>query len=152
MCLMVYIAAHEALRKVDWVEAAPAFYVADLSPDERRVDSQFRTGNVVYAGSYEGYGCGFQYGEFRVIVAPEALAATQPFESEPVAEANVLADIAWATRCRRRSILHLHWIGCLPWGLPPRPIHVVEQVWTEIIQHAPEALAGPRLERENPAI
>ena len=35
--------------------------------------------------------------EVRVIVAPEALAATQPFESEPVAEANVLADIAWAT-------------------------------------------------------
>ena len=35
-----------------------------------------------------------------------------------------------------------------PWGLPPRPIHVVEQVWTEIIQHAPEALADPRLERE----
>ena len=64
MCLMVYIAAHEALRKVDWVEAAPAFYVADLSPDERRVDSQFRTGNVVYAGSYEGCGCGFQYGEY----------------------------------------------------------------------------------------
>lgn len=25
MCLMVYIAAHGALRKVDWVEAAPAF-------------------------------------------------------------------------------------------------------------------------------
>jgi predicted nucleic acid-binding protein len=45
-------------------------------------------------------------------------------------------------------ILHLHWIGCLPWGLPPSPIHVVEQVWTEILQHAPEALADPRLERE----
>ena len=30
MCLMVYIAAHGALRKVDWVEAAPAFYVADF--------------------------------------------------------------------------------------------------------------------------
>jgi hypothetical protein len=35
--------------------------------------------------------------EVRVIVAPEALAATQPFEIEPVAEANVLDDIAWAT-------------------------------------------------------
>ncbi len=35
--------------------------------------------------------------EVRVIVTPEALAATQPFESEPVAEASVLADIAWAT-------------------------------------------------------
>ena len=35
--------------------------------------------------------------EVRVIVAPEALATMQPFESEPLAEANVLADIAWAT-------------------------------------------------------
>lgn len=35
--------------------------------------------------------------EVRVIVAPEALAATRPFESEPVAETSVLADIAWAT-------------------------------------------------------
>jgi hypothetical protein len=33
----------------------------------------------------------------RVLVAPEALAARQPFESEPVAETSVLADIAWAT-------------------------------------------------------
>lgn len=33
----------------------------------------------------------------RVIVAPEALATMQAFESEPFAEANVAADIAWAT-------------------------------------------------------
>ena len=45
-------------------------------------------------------------------------------------------------------ILHLHWIGCLSWGLPPTRIHVVEQVWIEITQHAPQALADPRLERE----
>jgi len=36
--------------------------------------------------------------EVRVIVTSEALAAaTEPFESEPVAETSVLADIAWAT-------------------------------------------------------
>jgi hypothetical protein len=34
--------------------------------------------------------------EVRVIFAHEAPAAT-PFESEPVAESSVLADIAWAT-------------------------------------------------------
>src|SRR3954465_15059281 len=91
--------------------------------------------------------------EVRVIVAPEALAATQPFESEPVGEANVIAD-HWASIrfvivvADAGPILHLHWIGCLPWGLPPRRIRVVEQVWTEIIQHAPEALDDPRLERE----
>jgi hypothetical protein len=35
--------------------------------------------------------------EVRVIVTPEALPAAQPFESEPVGETSVLADIAWAT-------------------------------------------------------
>ncbi len=35
--------------------------------------------------------------EVRVIVTSEALAATQPFESEPITETNLLADIAWAT-------------------------------------------------------
>jgi hypothetical protein len=35
--------------------------------------------------------------EVRVIVSSDPLAATQPFESEPVAETSVLADIAWAT-------------------------------------------------------
>ncbi|MGC4091629.1 MAG: hypothetical protein QM756_27860 [Polyangiaceae bacterium] len=33
----------------------------------------------------------------RVIVGAEVLAAEQPFESEPVSETSVLADIAWAT-------------------------------------------------------
>ncbi len=40
-------------------------------------------------------------------------------------------------------ILHLHWIGCLSWGLPATKVHVVEQVWLEITQHAPQALADP---------
>jgi hypothetical protein len=35
--------------------------------------------------------------EVRVIVTLETLAASGPFESEPIAEASVLADIAWAT-------------------------------------------------------
>jgi len=30
-------------------------------------------------------------------------------------------------------ILHLHWIGSLSWGLPATKIHVVEQVWLEIV-------------------
>jgi predicted nucleic acid-binding protein len=35
--------------------------------------------------------------------------------------------------------------------LPPAPIHVVEQVWVEITQHAPQALDDSRLQRE-PAV
>lgn len=45
-------------------------------------------------------------------------------------------------------ILHLHWIGCLSWGLPPTSVHVVEQVWIEITQHAPEALGDARFKRQ----
>ena len=45
-------------------------------------------------------------------------------------------------------ILHLYWIGCLSWGLPSTPVHVVEEVWTEITHHAPQALDDPRLKRE----
>jgi hypothetical protein len=41
--------------------------------------------------------------EVRVIVTPDALTATQPFESEPIAETSVLADIAWATGHRFNS-------------------------------------------------
>ncbi len=46
------------------------------------------------------------------------------------------------------QILDLCWIGCLSRGLPPALIHVVEQVWTEITEHAQQAPADPRLERE----
>jgi predicted nucleic acid-binding protein len=46
-------------------------------------------------------------------------------------------------------VLHLHWIGCLSWGLPATKVHVVEQVWLEVMQHAPQALADPRFERHS---
>lgn len=64
MCMMVYLAAAEPLRTLNWNEAKPTFYVSRLSPDEKRVTRQFTSSNVVYAGSHEGCGCGFQYGEY----------------------------------------------------------------------------------------
>lgn len=45
-------------------------------------------------------------------------------------------------------ILHLHWIGCISWGLPPTAVHIVEQVWIEITQHAEEALGDARFRRQ----
>ena len=42
-------------------------------------------------------------------------------------------------------VLHLYWIGCLSWGLPPTTVHVVEQVWLEIERQAPDALQDARL-------
>ena len=62
--MMIYLAADKPLRLLDWNEAEPAFYVSVLAPDEDlRVGSQFIE-NVVYAGSHEGCGCGFQCGEY----------------------------------------------------------------------------------------
>jgi hypothetical protein len=63
MCLMVYLAADEPLPLVAWNDTEPAFHVAATAPDEERVRTMFSKEHVVYAGSYEGCGCGFQYGE-----------------------------------------------------------------------------------------
>lgn len=65
MCMMVYIAATEPLERVAWNDAQPAFYVAELHESEASVRQQFDTPHVLYAGSHEGCGCGFQYGEFQ---------------------------------------------------------------------------------------
>jgi len=68
MCMAVYVAAEEPLTLVPWNEAQPAFYVASVDASDLPVVSQFTKAHVVYAGSHEGCGCGFQYGkhpEFR---------------------------------------------------------------------------------------
>lgn len=64
MCMMIYLAAEMPLRKVAWNEAAPAFNTRPLIADEQRVRRQFSKPYLVYAGSYEGCGCGFQLGQY----------------------------------------------------------------------------------------
>ena len=44
-------------------------------------------------------------------------------------------------------LLHLHWVNALPWALPLQEIIVVETVWREVEQYAPEALQDSRLRR-----
>ena len=60
MCMMVYLAADQPLRTIPWVEAAPAFNTSSLAPDEERVRCHLQGNHVLYVGSYEGCGCGFQ--------------------------------------------------------------------------------------------
>jgi hypothetical protein len=62
MCMMVYLAADAPLRSVGWDESAPAFNTSAIAPDEERVRRQFSKPCVLYAGSHEGCGCGFQLG------------------------------------------------------------------------------------------
>src|SRR3989442_9294001 len=65
MCMMVYLAADVPLREIAWDTAAPAFNTTPLAPDELRVPRQFsKEQYLIYAGSYEGCGCGFQLGEY----------------------------------------------------------------------------------------
>ena len=54
-------------------------------------------------------------------------------------------------------IIHLHWIGASAWALPPFPIHVVEEVWGEILSLDRSALDDTRFvrvtaDREQPKI
>jgi predicted nucleic acid-binding protein len=44
-------------------------------------------------------------------------------------------------------LLHLFWVGASSWALPPQRIHVVEQVWLEVSNHAPDALNDARFSR-----
>jgi hypothetical protein len=62
--MMVYIASSQPLDLVPWDEGHPAFYVSDLHESEFRVREQFSLPHVYYAGSHEGCGCGFQYGQY----------------------------------------------------------------------------------------
>jgi len=62
--MMVYLAADLPLRAVPWNEAEPGFNTSALAPDEERVRRQFTKPHLIYVGSHEGCGCGFQLGEY----------------------------------------------------------------------------------------
>jgi hypothetical protein len=64
LCMMVYIGASQPLEQIPWNEATPAFYVGELHESEVTVRAQFDATYVYYAGSHEGRGCGFQYGQY----------------------------------------------------------------------------------------
>jgi hypothetical protein len=78
MCMMVYVASNYPLPAAAWDEAHPAFHVAELSDRDEPVRRQFSKPCVYYAGSHEGCGCGFQYGQYEGFEEdPAALAAAQ---------------------------------------------------------------------------
>ena len=72
MCLAVYLAADEEPPLVPWDETHPGFHVVALAgePDES-ARRQFSKRYVVYLGSHEGCGCGFDYGQDPEAVEPE---------------------------------------------------------------------------------
>jgi len=52
----------DAVSSPTWPREAQRFYTATLNTTQEAVRSHFSYPQVLYAGSYEGCGCGFNYG------------------------------------------------------------------------------------------
>lgn len=75
MCLALYIAsdcplpdlkvreyAQDVMSSPTWPREAQRFHTAALNEDQEVVRTHFDYAHVLYAGSYEGCGCGFNFG------------------------------------------------------------------------------------------
>jgi hypothetical protein len=60
--MALYIASDRPLPLTPPVGEGQHFRTAELKPDQEVVRSHFSNPHVLYAGSYEGCGCGFNYG------------------------------------------------------------------------------------------
>jgi len=64
MCLMLYMAADSAVPLIPWDESGPAFHVSvPSSSSATDVRARFSKPHLVYLGSHDGCGCGFQHSE-----------------------------------------------------------------------------------------
>lgn len=68
MCMMVYLASDLPLRTIPWDKAAPGFTTSALASSDKDLEKllrrQFTKPHLLYVGSYEGCGCGFQLSEY----------------------------------------------------------------------------------------
>lgn len=58
---MLYIGSDISLPVIPFNEDDPAFHTQELGEDEAMIAKHFSTEYVLYAGSSEGCGCGFQH-------------------------------------------------------------------------------------------
>lgn len=68
MCMMVYLASDLPLRTIPWDKVAPGFTTSALASGDKDLEKclrrQFTKPHLLYVGSYEGCGCGFQLGQY----------------------------------------------------------------------------------------
>jgi hypothetical protein len=64
MGIMVYIACDGSLPTIAWDKDKPGFHVTSLPKQDEMIRRLFSKLFVYYAGSHEGCGCGFQFGEY----------------------------------------------------------------------------------------
>src|SRR5260370_30647533 len=65
MGMVVHLASDYSLPKSCWAPARRCFHVVEVAERDQPVRRQFSKPHVYYAGSHEGCGCGFQYGEYE---------------------------------------------------------------------------------------
>jgi hypothetical protein len=81
MCMVAYIASDVPLRTWPFDKEKPGFHVTEVAAHNQIVKRHFSKPFVHYAGSFEGCGCGFQYGDY-VGGNPERLAAADRCRSD----------------------------------------------------------------------
>jgi hypothetical protein len=85
MCMALYIASDKPLpltkqpeyakgctSSPTWPREAPRFHTATLQPNQEAVRLHFSHPHILYAGSYEGCSCGFNYGREYPAVEDDA--------------------------------------------------------------------------------
>lgn len=69
MCYMLYIASDKALPVIEWKDNESVFFTRHLDDHEKLLS--FSLPYIIYAGSYEGCGCGFK--DTYIAVDPDDL-------------------------------------------------------------------------------
>jgi len=116
MCLALYRASghqmqiiqqreypKDAMSSPTWPREAQRFHTAELRPGQEAVRAHFSHPQVLYAGSYEGCGCGFDFGREY----PEA-------EDEPeqlIAAAQSVEELVRYVRELRVLQIYTCWFG-----------------------------------------
>lgn len=77
MCLFVYIASDQPLPEIPWDTNAPGFHVKNSEAETEPIRGRLPFPHQAYAGSHEGCGCGFQFGEYPDFEKPEDVQLAQ---------------------------------------------------------------------------
>jgi hypothetical protein len=64
MCYMLYLGSDVPLPTSKWRKESPGFFLSDTEDEIQVARRHFSKHHVYYAGSHEGCGCGFFFGEF----------------------------------------------------------------------------------------
>jgi hypothetical protein len=140
--MMVYLAADRPLPLVP-PESNPALHIRQLSNPEDAVRQQFTKPHVYYAGSWEGCGCGFNYGEW-----PEEATVLPARYADCKRSRDALADYL---RQALTIVPELELIACWAGRQARRPRHTSQATPDQIADGRTYFLEGEFLTITNPS-